>query len=211
MANAKRAIVALVAAGLVTAAVLAAGENSGNSAGEQAKEKAQPTAVFMTEAFVVEVPTDQLYVAGVDPISVGGKGVSAEVLSKCLAEKSARITAGLKALILAGNSAQLRDEKSIWMAYGDKASPKWTEYKASTSFDVRVAEYASIGVSAWFTFSQSIPSQKADGPTSVRNLNWQCAGVLLKDATPTIVASQLDSENAVFLVMCVRRMDTVTK
>jgi hypothetical protein len=209
MSNVKRILVVLVCvAGLVAAAGLAAEAGRAQASSEQQKQPAQPTVVFLMEAFLVEVPSEQLYAAGVDPISMGGKAATTEVLSKCLAAKTAKVTAGLKALVLEGNEAELRDSQKMWISNRDKANPgngTWSSYDAGTSIDL-TPRPTGIGTLVAYRFSQSIPAEKADGPATVRNLNW--TGVtLLKDATPTIVASQLDGDNAIFLVMCVKQVD----
>jgi hypothetical protein len=211
MSKAKRVLAVVVCViGLVLATNIAASAGRAQASGEQPKiEVAQSTIVFLAEASLVEVPSQQLYASGADPISMGGRTATVEMLSKCLKNQSARVTAGLKALILDEHSANMRDARKIYFATTKvKANPEnvtMAQYDASTVLDLNVRSWAG-GMLVGFDFAQSLPIQKADEIPTIRNLKWESM-TLVKDATPTIIASQLDAENAVFLVLCVKRLD----
>ena len=195
------ALLALCLAGHSTARVVPAPVKRIQKAEDPHKE-----AVVFVEAFMVEVPLEELHDVGVPVISEGAESVSAEHILKCLKKPDAAVVTAA-ARLAAGQRSESSGQTNIKRGYfSGPPEDKNLQYEDFGTSLIAQAEVLRTGrVSVQFKFNLEgleEPDDDAEPNEWPLIVQRQWSGRLyLEPGKPTLAGATQDEETAFFLIV----------
>jgi len=172
----------------------------------QKVEDPHKEAVVFVEAFMVEVPLEEIHDLGVPVISEGAESVSVEHILKCLEKPdAASVTAGAR--LAASQRSESSGQTNIRRGYfSGPPEDKNLQYEDFGTSLIAQAEVLHTGrISVQFKFSHEgleepdDDAEPAEWPAIVRR-QWS-GRLYLEPGKPTLAGATQDEETAVFLII----------